>query len=77
MTARRTTSGEFKWPPVDEELDTAGLYPIKEYIQWRKAAVEAQVACLTIYELFMVADRIPETSMFMRWWYQDVGQEVE
>ena len=29
VTARRTTSGEWEWPPVTDDTDTARLCPIK------------------------------------------------
>ena len=77
MTARRTTSGEWECPPVAEALDTSGIWPIKEYIQRRQANVAAQVDCHPIYELCAGAERVPGTSRFMWWWYQDMGREVE
>ena len=60
-----------------EELETYGLWKIKEYIQKRQVNVVAQVACRPIYELFMGAERMSGISRFMRWWDQDVEQEVE
>ena len=41
MTVRSTTSGEWEWPLVLEALETYGIFPIKEYIQTRKATVPA------------------------------------
>ena len=38
-------------PLVDEALETAGLWPIKEYILQRQATVAEQVDCWPIYEL--------------------------
>ena len=32
MAAQRTIDGEWDWPPVSEELKTAGIFPIKECI---------------------------------------------
>ena len=58
---------------MDDALDTAGLWPIKEYIQWRQATIVVQVACWIIYEMCMGADTIPGNIRCMRWWYQDVG----
>ena len=51
MTERRTTSGEWEWPPVDNSLDTVGILPIKEYIQRRQSTIAAQVACQPLYEI--------------------------
>ena len=77
MTARHTMIVEWEWTPVAEALDTTGICPTKEYIQRRQATVAAQVACRPIYELCTGAERIPGTSWFMKWWDQDVGQEVD
>ena len=77
MVVRSTTSGEWRWNPVYEELETYGLWKIKEYIQKRQVNIVAQVACRPIYELFMGAERMSGISRFMRWWDQDVEQEVE
>ena len=38
---------------MDEALDTAGLWPIKEYIHQRKDTVAAHAACRPKYEIFM------------------------
>ena len=70
-------SGEWEWPPVAEALETAGLWPIKEYIQRRQDTVAAQVACHPIYELFTGVKRIAVTIMFILWWDQDVRREVD
>ena len=77
MSARRMTSREWEWTPVSYALDTAGLWPIKEYSQQRKASIAAHVAYRPIYEPCMGAERIPGASRFMGWWDQDIGQEVE
>ena len=59
-----------------EALETDRLFPIKEYMQKRKATVSAQVACWPIYELCTWAEIMPGNSRFMRWWDQDMRQEV-
>ena len=48
---------------MDEALEIARLWPIKEYIQRRQGTVAAQVVCRPIYELCTGAERIPGTSM--------------
>ena len=67
MTARRMTSGEWEWPPVAEGMDTAEIWPIKEFLQRSQNTVATQVACQSIYEMCMGADSIPVISRFM-WW---------
>ena len=44
MMAQRTMGGEWEWPPVNESMETTGIWPIKEYIQRGKETVAAQVA---------------------------------
>ena len=77
MTAQSTMSGEWEYPLVDEALDTAAIWPIKEYIQRRQATVAVKVACRIIYELYIGAEKIPGSSRFMRWWDWDLGRKVE
>ena len=58
MMAQRITSREWEPPPVAEALETAGIWPIEEYIQQRQATVAVQVAFRPIYELCAGAERI-------------------
>ena len=51
ITARHTTSGEWEWPLLVEALETAGIWPIKEYIQQRQATIAVQVDRRPIYEI--------------------------
>ena len=44
MTAHRMTSREWDWPLVGYGLETAGIWPIKEYIHWSKDTILSQVA---------------------------------
>ena len=60
------TSGEWECPPVDEALETDGLFPIKEYIHQRQATVEVKVTCRPIYEMSLGAEKILGTSRFMQ-----------
>ena len=76
-TAWHTTSREWEWLLVDNMLETTGPWPIKECIQRRQVTITAQLACKPIYELCTGAERILGSSRFMRWWDQDVGQEVK
>ena len=51
--ACHTTDGEWEWTPVDDSLETAGIWTIKEYIQRRQATIEVQVDFQTIYVLYI------------------------
>ena len=55
MTEWRTIGVDWEWPLVDGALETAGMWPIKGYIQRRQASVASQVSLRPIYELFMVS----------------------
>ena len=50
---------------------------MKEYIQRWKANIAAHISNQPIYELCTVEAKIPGSRRFMRWWYQDMVQEVE
>ena len=62
---------------MDDALDIAGIWPIKEYTQTRQATIVEQLYFWTIYEMCMGADRMTGSIRFMRWWYQYVGREVD
>ena len=51
-TARYPWDGGWEWPPVEEDLDVAGIYLIKGYIQRRQATIAAPISNHPIYELF-------------------------
>ena len=51
ITGMMAMNRDWEWTPADEALETAGLWPIKEYIQRRQNKIAAQVSCRTIYEL--------------------------
>ena len=51
---------------MDEALDTAGLWPIKEYIQRRQDTVSTKVDLQPIYEMYTGKERMPVTSRFMQ-----------
>ena len=62
---------------MENALETAGIWPIKEYVHQRQAKIVSQVACWPIYELCTGTEKIPVSSSLMRWWYHDVGQELK
>ena len=53
MTSQLMKIGKWEWPLVADALDTAGIWPIKEYIQRSQDTIAAQVAChpMYVYEL--------------------------
>ena len=67
----------WEYLPVAEVMESAGLWPIKEYIQRIQDTAAAQVACRPIYELCIGSERMKGTKKFMWWWEHGVGLEVE
>ena len=51
VKAQRNTSGDWEWSPVANAMDTAGIWPTKEYIQWIQSTIAVQVDCQPVYEL--------------------------
>ena len=66
MTDQYTDGGDWEYPMVNDALEAAGNWTIKEYIQIREATVTAQVACRPIYELCTGKERMPGSSWLMR-----------
>ena len=72
ITAQCTEDGEWEYPPVDDVMDAAGIWPINEYIKRHQATFVALVSCQTIYYLCTGAEWMPVYSQLMRWWDQDM-----
>ena len=75
MTDCYKEDGEWEYPLVADAVEAAGICPIKEYIHIWKATIAAQVACKKIYDVCTGAERTPEYSQIMKWWYQDMVRE--
>ena len=52
MTTWRSEDGEWEHPPVDDALEAARLWSIKEYTQRQQAIIMVQVDFCPIYELW-------------------------
>ena len=61
---------EWVWPPLEEALDEAGLWPMREYIRRRQATVEQYIATRPIYGLCTTAVPQRGSSRLLRWWQQ-------
>ena len=59
MTEKRGAGGEWEYPEVEEDMESAGLHPIRVYIKRRKTTIAERVARLPVYALCMDAERIP------------------
>ena len=51
MMVQRTASGEWEWPAVADALETAGLWPTKEYIYHIQDTIVVQVFFWNICEM--------------------------
>ena len=71
MTAKHGSGGEWKYPAVEEEMDSAGIHPIGVNIKrWQKTIAE-RVTFRRVYTLCTEAERIPGMIRMVRWWDQD------
>ena len=58
-------------------MDAMGLWPIKEYIWRRQATIAEHIVNCPIYELCTATEKMLGSSIFMRWWYQEINPEEE
>ena len=77
MTEKLGAEGEWKYPAVDEAIDSMGIHPIGVYIKRQKTNIAERVACWYGYALFTEAERIPGTIHMVRWWDQDLVNDTE
>ena len=61
-------------PPVEEALEAAGLWPMKEYTRRRKVTIEEWIIIIPIYETCTGAERLQGTSQLIRWWGHNHSQ---
>ena len=70
--ARRDHNGDWVWPPLEEAMEIAGLYPIEYHIQRRQATILACIVDRPNYvrckEVSLASARA--NSRFHRWWTQ-------
>ena len=62
---------EWHYPPIEEALEEAGLWPMREYIRRRQATIADFIATRPIFELCNNAEVLGGASRVMRWWQQD------
>ena len=77
MTEKRGAGGEWEYHLIVEAMEDAGLHPIGVFIRRRHETILERVACRPIYELCTEAERMPETSRLVQWWYKDTVNEPE
>ena len=61
LTEKLGAGREWKYPPVVDAMESAGIHPIGEYIRRRQATIAERVAFRPLYELCTEAERIPGT----------------
>ena len=76
--ARRDLDGNWVWPPIEEALEIAGLYPIEEYVRRRQATILARIVdrpiCARCKEVSLATER--NDSRRFRWWNQPTLQNA-
>ena len=75
MMAKRGAGEEWEYPLAVEAMEAAGIHPTGVYTKRRQPSIEERVSCHPIYALCTEAERIPETSRLVQWWYQDAVNE--
>ena len=56
-----------------EAMEEAGMWPMKLYIQRRKANITEYIVNHPINKLCAEVERMPGTNRLMRWWYQELN----
>ena len=70
---------------MEDSLEAAGLWPIKEYIRRRQATISGYIANHPTYEICTGVERIPGSGSFLQCWgryitweeYRNVAREGE
>ena len=68
ITARKDDGREWEWASVGVALETAGLWPIREYKRKRQVKLMEYVAGIPMYELLTGVERVEDSSMFLLLW---------
>ena len=71
LVAQRVGDDEWYYPPIEDALEQAGLWPMREYIRRRQASITEWIANRPIYELCQEATPASGASRMLRWWEQD------
>ena len=77
LTEKCGAGGEWEYPSVVEELETAGPHTIWVYIRRRQVNIAERVDFRPIYELCTEAERMTGTSGMVQWWDQYALNEPE
>lgn len=77
MMPHRAEDGTWTYPPLQEAMEKASLWPMREYVRRRQATVEDYIATRPIYNLCIAADAepLPGSTSRLRWWNQDHNEE--
>ena len=77
MTAQRVRERGWELSLAEEALEIEVLWSMKEYIQRQQASITEYISNETIYEICNGEEQIQDSSMLLRWWYQDFTWEDE
>ena len=70
-TACRIRTEVWEWPPVEESLEAAGVWPMREYTRRHQATIEDYIAKRLIYDMCIGAEHFQGKSRLMRLWDKD------
>ena len=73
MTPTRQPNGDWVYPPIEDALEAAGLYPVQTYVGRRQATLVDSIATRPIYTLCTNSTRRPGSASRLRWWTQPLG----
>jgi hypothetical protein len=74
----RLEQGEWVYPPLEEALEDAGLFPLKHYIEKRQQRIAEYVATRPVAtHIAMVTRPTGAPSRKTYWWEQQVEEEEE
>ena len=76
---KRLHDGSWTYPPLQDALQEARLYPIREYIHRRVTTIRRYIEDRPIYQLCLIASTAARDDRCLRWWTQSIPppQHVE
>ena len=77
LTDKRGSGGEWKYPEVEEVMESARIYPTVVYIKNLQTTIAERVSIWCHAWIEGEAERIPRTNRRVCWWDQDVVNKME
>ena len=77
MTPTRHPDGTWTYPPLQDALEAAGLFPLREYIHRRVNTIRRYIEERPIYQLCLISSAAARDDRCLRWWTQSVAPSTE